>query len=99
MFTAMENTAVVDWVEKIEIPSCDNASFSTSGYKVLADFGGGSFKIWDCGSGNLNKPQILEHPGIYPTAEAQKNLFVVPVYDARLDRAVTRVWSRFSGGS
>ncbi|WP_422444974.1 MULTISPECIES: hypothetical protein [unclassified Endozoicomonas] len=55
--------ANVDWVEKIEIPSCDNATFSTSGYKVLADFGGGSFKIWDCGSGNLNKPQILEHPG------------------------------------
>ncbi|MGC6518454.1 MAG: polyamine ABC transporter substrate-binding protein [Candidatus Puniceispirillaceae bacterium] len=44
-------------------------------------------------------PEILEHPGIYPTAEAQKNLFVVPVYDARLDRAVTRVWSRFSAGS
>ena len=43
-------------------------------------------------------PEILEHPGIYPTAEAQKNLFVVPVYDARLDRAVTRVWSRFSAG-
>ena len=36
-------------------------------------------------------PEILEHPGIYPTAEAQKNLFVVPVYDARLDRTVTRL--------
>ena len=44
-------------------------------------------------------PEILEHPGIYPTSEAKKNLFVVPVYDARLDRSVTRVWSRFSSGS
>ena len=44
-------------------------------------------------------PEILEHPGIYPTEEAKKNLFVVPVYDSRLDRAVTRVWSRFSSGS
>ena len=43
-------------------------------------------------------PEILEHPGIYPTAEAQKNLFVVPVYDANLDRAVTRVWSSFNAG-
>ena len=44
-------------------------------------------------------PEILEHPGIYPTAEGQKKLFVVPVYDAKLDRAVNRVWSRFSSGS
>jgi putrescine transport system substrate-binding protein len=44
-------------------------------------------------------PEILEHPGIYPTAESQKKLFVVPVYDAKLDRAVNRVWSRFSSGS
>ena len=44
-------------------------------------------------------PEILQHPGIYPTTEAQKKLFVTPVYDARLDRAVTRVWSRFTAGS
>ena len=43
-------------------------------------------------------PEILEHPGIYPTADAQKKLFVTPVYDAGLDRAVTRVWSRFTAG-
>ena len=43
-------------------------------------------------------PEILEHPGIYTTAESQKKLFVVPVYDARRDRAVSRVWSRFSSG-
>ncbi|MBO9481725.1 WD40 repeat domain-containing protein [Salinisphaera sp. G21_0] len=53
-----------DWVEKIEIPSCDNASFTRSGWKVLADFGGGSFKIWNCRvTGNLDKPQTLEHTG------------------------------------
>jgi hypothetical protein len=26
-------------------------------------------------------------------------MFVVPVYDARLDRVVSRVWSRFSSAS
>ena len=30
-------------------------------------------------------PEILEHPGIYPTAAASEKLFVVPVYSARLD--------------
>lgn len=52
------------WVEKTEIPSCDYVSFSTSGRKVLANFGGGSFKIWDSTlTGNLDKPQTLEHIG------------------------------------
>ena len=44
-------------------------------------------------------PEILEHPGIYPTDAARENLFVVPVYDARTDRAVTRIWSRFAAGN
>lgn len=44
-------------------------------------------------------PEILEHPGIYPTAAASENLFVVPVYDSRTDRAVTRIWSRFMSGN
>jgi putrescine transport system substrate-binding protein len=44
-------------------------------------------------------PEILGHPGIYPNAAAQEKLFVVPVYDAALDRTVNRVWSRFVGGN
>lgn len=44
-------------------------------------------------------PEILEHPGIYPSEAARENLFVVPVYDTRTDRAVTRIWSRFATGS
>jgi putrescine transport system substrate-binding protein len=44
-------------------------------------------------------PEVLSHPGIYPSKETQKNLFVTPVYDAALDRAVNRVWSRFSSGN
>ena len=58
--------------------------------------------VWYASGSEGAKPEIdseiLEHPGIYPTIEAQKNLFVVPVYDARLDRDVTRVWSRFNAG-
>ena len=44
-------------------------------------------------------PEVLEHPGIYPTAEAQENLFLVPVYTPETDRVVGRVWGRFSGAN
>ena len=44
-------------------------------------------------------PEILEHPGIYPTDAAAQKLFVIPVYSARLDRTINRVWSRFSSGN
>ena len=44
-------------------------------------------------------PEILSHPGIYPTEKAKEKLFVTPVYDAKTDRIVTRVWNRFSAGN
>ena len=44
-------------------------------------------------------PEILSHPGIYPTDQAKEKLFVTPVYDAKTDRIVTRVWNRFSAGN
>ena len=44
-------------------------------------------------------PEILSHPGIYPTEKAKEKLFVTPVYDSKTDRIVTRVWNRFSAGN
>ena len=44
-------------------------------------------------------PEILEHPGIYPTPAAQENLFLVPVYTPETDRVVGRVWGRFTGAN
>ena len=44
-------------------------------------------------------PEILSHPGIYPTDQAKEKLFVTPVYDTKTDRIVTRVWNRFSAGN
>ena len=43
-------------------------------------------------------PEITSHPGIYPSDETKRNLFIVPAYDARTDRVVSRVWSRFTAG-
>ena len=43
-------------------------------------------------------PEITSHPGIYPSDETKRNLFIVPAYDARTARVVSRVWSRFTAG-
>ena len=41
---------------------------------------------------------VLEDPAIYPDAETVKNLFVVPTYDPKLQRIVTRMWTRIKTG-
>ena len=47
----------------------------------------------------LIDPEVLEHPGIYPTDAAREKLFVVPVYSAKTDRVINRTWSRFTAGN
>ena len=95
------------WFDLMAIPAdaknVDNA-YKFIDYMMRADVAANNVNyVWYASGNNAAKatidPEILEHPGIYPTAESQKKLFVVPVYDARLDRTVNRVWSRFSSGS
>ena len=95
------------WFDHFAIPAdaknLDNA-YTFINYMLRGDVAAANVNyVWYASGNEAAKsdidPEILEHPGIYPTSEAQKNLFVVPVYDARLDRTVTRVWSRFSSGS
>jgi putrescine transport system substrate-binding protein len=43
-------------------------------------------------------PEIAEDPSIYPPKEVMANLFPSPVYDARDDRALTRIWTRIRTG-
>jgi putrescine transport system substrate-binding protein len=94
------------WFDILAIPAdaknLDNA-YKFIDYMMRPDVAAANVNYVWYASGNAAAnpqidPEILEHPGIYPSAEAQKNLFVVPVYDAKLDRAVNRVWSRFSSG-
>ena len=95
------------WFDLMAIPAdaknVDNA-YKFIDFMMRADVAANNVNyVWYASGNNAAKatidPEILEHPGIYPTAESQKKLFVVPVYDARLDRTVNRVWSRFSSGS
>lgn len=43
-------------------------------------------------------PEILEDPGIFPTDAAKERLWSAQVYDARTDRAMTRLWTRVTTG-
>ena len=94
------------WFDVMAIPAdaknLDNA-YKFIDYMMRADVAAANVNYVWYASGNAAAnpqidPEILEHPGIYPSAEAQKNLFVIPVYDAKLDRVVNRVWSRFASG-
>jgi putrescine transport system substrate-binding protein len=95
------------WFDMMAIPkdakNVDNA-YKFIDYMMRADVAANNVNYVWYASGNAAAnakidPEILGHPGIYPNAEAQKKLFVVPVYDAALDRTVNRVWSRFVGGN
>ena len=95
------------WFDLMAIPSdaknVDNA-YKFIDYMMRADVAANNVNyVWYASGNDAAKsaidPEILEHPGIYPTAASQEKLFVVPVYDAKLDRAVNRVWSRFASGS
>ncbi len=46
----------------------------------------------------LIKPEILNNPGVYPTEEVMKRLFTNTAYDDRLQRTVTRIWTRVKTG-
>ena len=95
------------WFDLFAIPAdaknVDNA-YEFINYMMRADVAANNVNYVWYASGNeaakaTIEPEILEHPGIYPAAGSQKKLFVVPVYDSKLDRAVNRVWSRFSSGN
>jgi putrescine transport system substrate-binding protein len=95
------------WFDHFAIPAdaknLDNA-YRFIDYMLRADVAASNVNyVWYAsgseGAKSSIDPEILEHPGIYPTEDAKKNMFVVPVYDARLDRVVSRVWSRFSSAS
>ena len=49
-------------------------------------------------SQKLIDPAILGNPAIYPTAGIMAKLFTVTAYDAKIQRVITRVWTKFKTG-
>jgi putrescine transport system substrate-binding protein len=46
----------------------------------------------------LIKQEVLNNPGVYPTEEVMNRLFTNTAYDERLQRIVTRLWTRVKTG-
>ena len=44
-------------------------------------------------------PEILEYPAVYPDAATLANLFTTRPYDARVQRVVTRMWTKIKSGT
>ena len=95
------------WFDVMAIPAdaknVDNA-YKFVDYMMRADVAAANVNYVWYASGNEAArpdidPEILSHPGIYPTEKAKEKLFITPVYDAQTDRIVTRVWNRFSAGN
>ncbi len=45
------------------------------------------------------EPDVIEDPAIYPSAAALETLFTTRPYDPRLQRTVTRLWTRIKSGT
>ncbi|PYC47506.1 spermidine/putrescine ABC transporter substrate-binding protein PotF [Litorivita pollutaquae] len=55
-------------------------------------------------NGNLASQEYLEEdvigdPAIYPSAETMENLFTTTPYDAKVQRVVTRLWTKIKSGT
>ncbi len=46
----------------------------------------------------LIKPEVRDNPSVYPNEEVLKRLFTNTAYDERLQRTVTRIWTRVKTG-
>ncbi len=58
--------------------------------------------VWYANANAASMPlvdeEITSDPGIFPTPEAKERLWGATVYDARADRAITRLWTRVKTG-
>lgn len=50
------------------------------------------------GSQEFLKSEILNDPGLYPSEEGMKNLYMKNTWDAETQRLVTRMWTRVKSG-
>ena len=95
------------WFDMMALPkdakNIDNA-YKFIDYMMRADVAANNVNYVWYASGNsaanpMIDPDVLSHPGIYPTDAAKEKLFVVPAYDAKTDRVINRTWSRFTAGN
>jgi len=46
----------------------------------------------------LIKAEVRDHPGIYPPVDIRANMFTLKLHPAKLDRIITRAWTKVKSG-
>ncbi|MFY8154407.1 MAG: spermidine/putrescine ABC transporter substrate-binding protein PotF, partial [Hyphomicrobiales bacterium] len=44
-------------------------------------------------------PEIMNNPSIYPPDDVMAKLYTVTSYDTKIQRVLTRIWTKFTTGS
>lgn len=85
-----------------DAPNRDNA-YAFLDYMLRPDIAARNSNFVSYANGNLAskaqvKPEIANDPGIYPTPEVMKRLFTITSPDDKLQKQVTRLWTRVKTG-
>jgi putrescine transport system substrate-binding protein len=85
-----------------DAPNADNAHAFID-FMLRPDVAAANSNLVEYASANiaakpLIKPEVRDNPSVYPTDEVLKRLFTNTAYDERIQRTVTRVWTRVKTG-
>ncbi len=85
-----------------DAPNADNAH-ALINYLLRPDVAAANSNLVEYANANvpskpLIKPAVRDNPSVYPNAEVMKRLFTNTAFDERLQRTVTRIWTRVKTG-
>ena len=85
-----------------DAPNVENALVFIN-YMLRPDVAAANSNLVEYANANLKsqeqiRPDIFTNPGVYPTSEVMKRLFTNTAFDERLQRIVTRIWTRVKTG-
>jgi putrescine transport system substrate-binding protein len=94
------------WFDSLAIPkdapNADNAHVLIN-YLLRPDVAAANSNLVEYANANvpskaLIKPEVRDNPSVYPSEEVMKRLFTNTAFDERLQRTVTRLWTRVKTG-
>jgi putrescine transport system substrate-binding protein len=94
------------WFDSMVIPKdAPNAAnaYALIDYLLRPDVAAANSNLVEYANANvpskpLIKPEVRDNPSVYPTEEVMKRLFTNTAFDERLQRTVTRIWTRVKTG-
>jgi putrescine transport system substrate-binding protein len=94
------------WFDSMAIPKdAPNAgnAYALIDYLLRPDVAAANSNLVEYANANvpskpLIKPEVRDNPSVYPTPEVMARLFTNTAFDERLQRTVTRIWTRVKTG-